>query len=92
MFYHQMGNGNGLSDSRLGKLSGPLAKDFIPGQTPIKLLQYNPHHDPSAFERGLPAADLGVGHNVPPQLDPPSGCFPFHVDAPHYASGTCPAS
>ncbi len=86
VFYHQVRNGNGLGNRLFGNPATPLPNDLVPGHAILDLFESNPHHNARALERGLPAANPRVGHNVPAQLDPlaRSVAFRLHADALHY--------
>src|ERR1035437_3960271 len=87
VLYHQVRNGDRLGNRALGHFSTPLFNHFIPGHAIFKLFEDNPHHDARPFERRLPAADLCICDNVPPQLNPVTLAISvrFHADAPHCA-------
>src|ERR1039457_449384 len=92
VLYHQVRNGNGLRNRALGHFPTPLSDHLIPAHAVFKLFEDKPHHDARPFERRLPAADLCVCDNVPPQLHPVTLAISvrFHADAPHYAPAQTP--
>lgn len=89
VFNDQIGDRNRFANGFFGNPATPLARDLFPGQPFFELFQHQPDHNPCALEGRLTAANLRVGDNMAPQLNPPSGssCLRFHVDARHYAPG-----
>jgi len=87
VFYHQVRNGNRLGNRLFGNLAIPLPNDLVPGHAVLDLFEHNPHHDACAPERRLPAANLRVRDDMPPQFDSVAVpvLFLFHADARHYA-------
>ena len=66
VFNNQRRYANRFGDGFIRNAAIPFTRDLLPGETILKLFEDNPHHDPCPFERGLAAAYLRIGNNVPP--------------------------